>query len=154
MQIEEEVKQAQFRSPLHRLIMNLMYTTNWLYDSQLVLLKPFGLTVTQYNVLRILRGQHPQSLRLNDIIERQMDKLSNASRLVEKLVTKRLAMRTEHPDDRRGIDVMITEKGLALLQQIDEVQAGWESQFKAYGGDQIDKLNLMLDEFRGVITDD
>ncbi|XAZ82033.1 MarR family transcriptional regulator (plasmid) [Fibrella sp. ES10-3-2-2] len=154
MQIEEKIKQTQFKSPLHRLIVNLMYTTNWLCDSQLMLLKPFGLTVSQYNVLRILRGQHPRCLRLNDIIERQLDKLSNASRLVEKLVTKRLVIRTVYPDDRRGVDVLITEKGLALLQQIDEVQAQWESQFIVYQGGQFDKLNLMLDEFRSITTDD
>ena len=90
MKIEEEIKQTQFRSPLHRLLVNLMYTNNWLCDSQMRLLKPFGLTLPQYNVLRILRGQHPKPVRINDITERMMDKMSNASRLVDKLVLKKL----------------------------------------------------------------
>jgi len=153
MKIEEEIKQAQFKSPLHRLIVNLMYTNNWLCDSQMRLLKPFGLTVPQYNVLRILRGQHPQPVRINDITERMMDKMSNASRLVDKLVLKKLVVRTECPSDRRAVDVLIAEKGLALLKKIDEVQDDWEIQFKAYEGERADELNALLNEFRSAATD-
>ncbi|WP_375446777.1 MarR family winged helix-turn-helix transcriptional regulator [uncultured Fibrella sp.] len=154
MNIEEEIKQAQFKSPLHRLIVNLMYTNNWLCDSQMRLLKPFGLTVPQYNVLRILRGQHPQPVKINDITERMMDKMSNASRLVDKLVSKKLVLRTECPSDRRAVDVLIDEKGLALLKKIDEAQDHWEVQFKAYEGQKADELNDLLNEFRNVATDD
>jgi DNA-binding MarR family transcriptional regulator len=154
MKIEEEIKQAQFNSPLHRLIVNLMYTNIWLVDSQMRLLKPFGLTVPQYNVLRILRGQHPQPVKINDITERMMDKMSNASRLVDKLVLKKLVIRTECPSDRRAVDVLIAEKGLALLKTIDEAQETWEAQFKAYEGQKTDELNVLLNEFRSVATDD
>jgi DNA-binding MarR family transcriptional regulator len=153
MKIEEEIKQAQFRSPLHRLIVNLMYTNNWLSDSQMRLLKPFGLTVPQYNVLRILRGQHPQPVKINDITERMMDKMSNASRLVDKLVSKKLVYRTECPSDRRAVDVLIAEKGLALLKKIDVAQDSWEAQFKVYEGVKADELNALLNEFRSVATD-
>lgn len=154
MKIEEEIKQTQFKSPLHRLIVNLMYTNNWLADSQMRLLKPFGLTVPQYNVLRILRGQFPQPVKINDITERMMDKMSNASRLVDKLVLKKLVIRTECPSDRRAVDVLIAEKGLTLLKTIDEAQEVWEAQFKAYEGQKADELNALLNEFRSVATDD
>lgn len=154
MKIEEEIKQTQFKSPLHRLIVNLMYTNNWLADSQMRLLKPFGLTVPQYNVLRILRGQHPQPVKINDITERMMDKMSNASRLVDKLVLKKLVLRTECPSDRRAVDVLIGEKGLVLLKKIDEAQEVWEAQFSAYEGQKADELNTLLNEFRSAATDD
>ena len=154
MNIEEEIKQAQFRSPLHRLIVNLMYTNNWLSDSQMRLLKPFSLTVPQYNVLRILRGQHPKPVKINDITERMMDKMSNASRLVDKLLTKKLVLRSECPSDRRAVDVLISERGLALLKKIDEAQIKWELQFNDYQGSQADNLNALLNEFRNMATND
>ncbi|MEZ0539930.1 MarR family winged helix-turn-helix transcriptional regulator [Fibrella arboris] len=154
MNIEEEIKQAQFKSPLHRLIVNLMYTNNWLCDSQMRLLKPFDLTLPQYNVLRILRGQHPNPVRINDITERMLDKMSNASRLVDKLVLKKLVIRNECPSDRRAVDVLIAEKGLALLKKIDEAQEAWEAQFSTYEGTSADELNALLNDFRSVATSD
>lgn len=154
MKIEDEIKQAQFRSPLHRLIVNLMYTNNSLADSQMRLLKPFGLTLPQYNVLRILRGQHPQPVKINDITERMLDKMSNASRLVDKLVGKKLVIRTECPSDRRAVDVIIDEKGLALLRKIDVSQETWEQQFSQYNGPNADILNNLLNDFRSTATAD
>lgn len=153
MKIEEEIKQSQFRSPLHRLLVNLMFTNNWLCDSQMRLLKPFGLTLPQYNVLRILRGQHPNPVRINDISERMLDKMSNASRLVDKLVLKKLVIRTECPTDRRAVDVLIADKGLSLLRKIDEAQDIWEGQFTNYEGGSADELNAMLNQFRSTATD-
>jgi DNA-binding MarR family transcriptional regulator len=103
-------------------IVNLLYTSNWLAGHQTQELKPFKLTLQQYNVLRILRGQHPNPIKVSDITERMLDKMSNASRLVDKLVAKKLVQRTECPSDRRAVDVIITEKGLALLKQMDARQ--------------------------------
>ena len=154
MTIEDAIKQAQFQSPLHRLIVNLMYTNNWLTDSQMRLLKPFDLTVPQYNVLRILRGQHPKPVKVSDITERMLDKMSNASRLVDKLVLKKLVVRTDCPSDRRAVDVVIADKGLALLGQIDDEQAAWLQRFNHYQGQHADELNTLLNEFRsGSATD-
>ncbi len=93
-------------------------------------LKPHGVTLQQYNVLRILRGQYPNPVKVSDITERMLDKMSNASRLVDKLLLKQLAERTECPSDRRAVDVVITQKGLDLLKMLDECQAGWEDGLK------------------------
>ncbi len=76
------------------------------------MLKPFKITTQQYNVLRILRGQHPNPASINLIIERMLDKMSNASRIVDKLVAKKLADRKVCPEDRRMVDVLITDKGI------------------------------------------
>ncbi len=148
MKIEEEIKQSQFKSPVNRVIVNLMYTNNWLCDHQMHLLKPFGLTLPQYNVMRILRGQHPTPVRINDITDRMLDKMSNASRLVDKLVGKKLVHRSECAIDRRAVDVLIADKGLTLLKKIDEAQQNWETQFTGYNETHAAQLSDLLDEFR------
>jgi DNA-binding MarR family transcriptional regulator len=149
MRIEEEIKQETFRSPLHRAVLNLMYTNNWLINSQMQVLKPFDLTLPQYNVLRILRGQHPKPVMINDITDRMLDKMSNASRLVDKLVGKKLVDRQQCPADRRAVDVVITNRGLALLTKIDVAQQVWEQQFAHYANTEANHLNELLDAFRG-----
>jgi len=127
MSIEADIKQTiPFKTPYHRVMVNLMYTSNWIADSQMRVLKPFGLTLQQYNVLRILRGQYPNPVKVSDITERMLDKMSNASRLVDKLVAKQLVLRTECPSDRRAVDVVITDRGMALLKRLDVHQAEWD----------------------------
>ncbi len=131
------------------MIVNLMYTNNWACDEQMRLLKPFGLTLQQYNVLRILRGQFPSPIKVAEITERMLDKMSNASRLVDKLLAKELAQRTECPNDRRAVDVVITEKGLDLLQKIDQYQLQWEKRFHTLSEEEAAELSQLLDKLRG-----
>ncbi len=150
MSIEEEIKQAvPFKSPYHRLIVNLIYTSNWMADSQSKLLKPFGLTLQQYNVLRILRGKFPNPVKVSDITERMLDKMSNASRLVDKLLLKELVLRTECPADRRAVDVVLTDAGRALLAEIDQLLADWEQeQHRKLTQDEAIQLSHLLDRMR------
>ena len=150
MSIEIDIKQTTpFKTPYHRVMVNLIYTSNWVADSQMRILKPFGLTLQQYNVLRILRGQYPNPVKVSDITERMLDKMSNASRLVDKLVTKQLVLRTECPSDRRAVDVVITDQGMALLKRLDVHQAEWD---KAQSGklteDEAVHLSQLLDRLR------
>lgn len=148
MSIESDIKQTAFRSPYHRLVVNLMYTNNWLCDSQMRILKPYGITLQQYNVLRILRGRSPEPAKISDITERMLDKMSNASRLVDKLVTKTLVQRTECPSDRRACDVVITEKGLDLLTKIDAVHHEWEDDLLVLSEADATLLSHLLDRLR------
>ncbi len=150
MSIETDIKQSTpFKSSYHRVIVNLMYTSNWLAAGQTQLLKPFKLTLQQYNVLRILRGQFPGPIKVSDITERMLDKMSNASRLVDKLVAKKLVLRTECPSDRRAVDVIITEKGLDLLKQLDTRQAEWDSMLQEkLTADEAALLSQLLDRLR------
>lgn len=150
MSIESDIKQGSFKSPYHRLVVNLMFTNNWICDVQMQALKPFGLTLQQYNVLRILRGRYPDPAKVSDIAERMLDKMSNASRLVDKLVAKQLAQRTECPSDRRAVDVIVTESGLDMLKEIDSMQHTWESQLRGLNEDQASELSNMLDQLRSV----
>ncbi len=150
MSIETDIKQTvPFQSPYHRVMVNLMYTSNWVADSQMRVLKPFGLTLQQYNVLRILRGQHPNPVKVSDITERMLDKMSNASRLVDKLVAKKLVLRTECPSDRRAVDVVITDQGLALLKRLDVHQAKWDvTQGGKLTEEEATYLSQLLDRLR------
>ncbi|SFE20821.1 MarR family winged helix-turn-helix transcriptional regulator [Spirosoma endophyticum] len=150
MSIETDIKQATpFRTPYHRLMVNLMYTSNWIAASQTKLLKPSGLTLQQYNVLRILRGQYPNPVKVSDITERMLDKMSNASRLIDKLVAKKLVLRTECPSDRRAVDVVITDKGLELLQKLDVHQTEWnDEQRNKLTEDEATYLSQLLDRLR------
>ncbi|MEI7582636.1 MarR family transcriptional regulator [Runella sp.] len=151
MSIETDIKQTKFRNPHHRMALNLLYTTNWLSNSQACLLKPYDLTPQQYNVLRILRGQYPKPVRVNDIIERMLDKMSNASRLVDKLLLKALVKRTECPHDRRAVDVVITEAGLEILSELDKMQESWENQLKRLSEQEADLLSELIDKLRGSV---
>jgi DNA-binding MarR family transcriptional regulator len=149
MAIEQDIKQAQFRSPYQRMAVNLLFTSNWIGDMQMRLLRPQGITLQQYNVLRILRGQYPNPVRVADIMERMLDKMSNASRLVDKLVAKELVKRTECPSDRRAVDVVITESGLALLAEVDDLQKGWEASLCTLNETEANHLSGLLDKLRG-----
>lgn len=120
MKIEDEIKQTKkFKSQHQRLVVNIMFTSSWLYRTHGQFLKSFGISPEQFNVLRILRGQYPKCANNQLITERMIDKSSNSSRIVEKLKQKGLVDRKENKDDRRHVDITITQKGLALLEKID-----------------------------------
>jgi len=149
MQIEKEIKQKSFKSEYQKLTVNLMYTGSWLNVKNHDHLKPFGITIQQYNILRILRGQHPNPTTVTLLIERMLDKMSNVSRLVEKLRIKRLVNRRECEKDRRAVDVLITDKGLALLKEIEKHEEAWEESFHTLSPQEAQQLNKLLDKLRG-----
>jgi len=152
MGISEDLKQTKFPSEASKAVVNAIYTGNWIVQKQQELLKPFGLTVQQYNVLRILRGQQGTPMTVLGITERMLDKMSNASRLVDKLLEKKLVLRRECPKDRRAVDVLILPAGLSLLTQVDQVQNDWGKHFDALGVKKLEEMNQILDEFRTVFS--
>ncbi|MEN9729102.1 MAG: hypothetical protein RLZ91_219 [Bacteroidota bacterium] len=152
MGISEDLKQTKFNSQTSKAVVNIIFTGNWMMQQTHELLKPYGLTPQQYNVLRILRGQQNNPITVLGITERMMDKMSNASRLVDKLLEKKLVLRRECPKDRRAVDVMILPAGLVLLEEIDQVQLAWEKRFDGISSDRMDQLNEILDEIRNVFT--
>jgi DNA-binding MarR family transcriptional regulator len=147
--IEEEIQQKKFSSEYHKMVLNIIYTGNWITSINGSRLKKHKLTPPQFNILRILRGQHPKPATVNLLIERMLDKMSNASRLVEKLKTKGLAERKTSENDRRACDVIITKKGLDLLEKIDREQEKWEDSFSGITKSEAKELNRLLDKLRG-----
>jgi DNA-binding MarR family transcriptional regulator len=152
MGISEDLKQSHFQSEAQKAIVNAIYTGNWIVQKQQELLKPFGLTVQQYNVLRILKGQQGNPMTVLAITERMMDKMSNASRLVDKLLEKKLVLRRECPQDRRAVDILILPAGLDLIKEVDQVQQDWGKHFDALGVKRLEEMNHLLDEFRTVFS--
>lgn len=149
MKLEDEIKQKKFKSEYQKLLLNVIFTGNWLNSQLIKAFKPFGVSPQQYNVLRILKGQHPKVITVNQIAERMLDKNSNASRLVDKLVVKALVKREICEKDRRQMDVAITDKGLKLLtemenniEHIDQVIS------KSVTKKEAEQLNAILDKIR------
>lgn len=120
MILEKEIKQTKFVSPVQKAILNILFTSSWLNNLTTQKLKPFGISPQQYNVLRILKGSAPEKLMLADISSRMIDKMSNATRLVEKLRQKALCTRELNEQNRRQVMIGITEKGMELLLKIEE----------------------------------
>ena len=146
MRLEEEIKQPTFKNELQKALINIFYTGSWLQIMSSRVFKKYDLTMPQFNILRILRGQHPQPATINLLIERMLDKTSNASRLVDKLEAKGLVTRNQCPNDRRKVDVMITAAGLNLLLQMDK-----EDIYQSLNNltdQEAEQLNLLLDKIR------
>lgn len=150
MRIEDEIKQPIFRDAYEKAIINLTYTAGWLEMRQTAAFKPLGLTLPQFNILRILRGQHPRPATVALLIDRMLDKTSNASRIVDRLVEKQLVTRTVCPANRRAVDIRITGEGLALLGRIeaDDLLNPARIGLGPLSADELRLLNGLLDRMR------
>lgn len=148
MKLEEEIHQKKFASEQQKLAINILYTSNWLSAINSGFFKTTDITVQQYNVLRILRGQHPNPSNLKLIKERMLDKMSDASRIIDKLKLKKLVVRKENPDDRRNVDIIITEKGLELLHSLDFIDNSSIEIFNKLSTIEVKTLNSLLDKLR------
>ncbi len=149
MELEKEIRQKTFKNDYQKMIVNIMFTHGWMNSLLSKRLKKYGISPQQFNILRILRGQYPEPARVNLLKDRMLDKMSNASRLVEKLRIKGLLDRHICENDRRAVDVVITRKGLDVLEKIDELEKEWEKQFYTLGTDEVKELNRLLDMLRG-----
>lgn len=149
MNLETEIKQEVFKSEYHKLLVNIIYTNSWIHGKIVARLKPHGITPQQYNILRILRGQFPKPARVQLLEQRMLDRMSNASRLVERLRQKGLVERSICEKDRRAVDVIISDKGLTILKLLDEIEKDWIEEFNTITKDQAIQLNSMLDALRG-----
>jgi len=149
MKLEQEIKQPKFRNEYHKLAVNIMFSYGWLMNLQSKLFTKFGITSNQFNILRILRGQYPNPVCVNLLKERMLDKMSDASRLVERLRVKGLAIRELSRHDRRKVDVVITDDGLKLLAEIDKLNNEFDTQLKNLSLSNSKTLNNLLDKMRG-----
>ncbi len=149
MTLQEEIKQSKFRSPYHKAALNLIYTANWLQNKQQVFFKPFGITPSQYNILRILRGQFPNKISGVEIKSRMLDKNSDIPRLLDRLLKKKLITKTPCPNDKRAADILITTGGLNVLSKIDKLIDGTEKVNIHLTKEEATQLSNLLDKTRG-----
>ena len=148
--IEEEIRQSSFRSPAHQAQVNIIFTAAWINQQTTQALRPFGLSIQQFNILRILRGRGGKPATIKLLTERMLDKMSNASRLVDKLKEKGYVMRQECETDRRRVDIVITEAGLKIVgQATDAVEQTLVDNFGNLESSEFDTLSTMLDRLRG-----
>jgi DNA-binding MarR family transcriptional regulator len=148
MRLEEELQQDGFKSEYQKAVLNILFTSNWLESDSARVLKPFGISSQQYNVLRILKGQGTNAISVNNIMSRMIDKMSNASRLVEKLRKKELIERVTCEHDRRQVDVRITVEGLALLNEADKVMNQFDGLKGRLSQDEAVLLSDLLEKIR------
>jgi DNA-binding MarR family transcriptional regulator len=148
--IEEEIQQKKFKSPHQKAVINLIYTANWLQAKHQEFFKTFGITGQQFNILRVLKGQHPKSISATEIKTRLLDRNSDVSRLLERLAAKNLLTKTTCPNDKRASDIFITEEGLNLLNEIDKIQKDIDSVL-ALDPEEARQLSDLLDKCRGVV---
>ena len=149
MKLEDEITQRKFRNPKHKLTVNIIYTYGWLNNNHQRIFKAHGITPQQYNILRILRGQHPMPATIKLLKERMLDKMSDASRIVEKLRQKGLVTRLISRHDRRHCDVFISKKGLKLLSELDGRSGDFDKFLNSISNKDAEKLNALLDKLRG-----
>ncbi len=149
MRIEEAITQPEFPSSRHRANINILYTAGWLNQRTNQVLKPFEISIQQFNILRILRGLKGGPATIKLLTQRMLDKMSNASRLVDKLDTKGLVRRETCGQDRRRVDIVITEKGLVLLQEASEAMEDEMARtFSSLTAAEADQLSNLLDKLR------
>lgn len=149
MKIEELLKTSNQMPDSRKLVINLIVTANHISEKLAEALKPFGISNQQFNVLRILRGQKGKPANLSTIQERMVSKMSNTTRLVDKLVDKKLCERIVCPSNRRKVEIRITENGMKLLADIDPVIDKVENDFaKKINEKELLSLNNKLNELR------
>jgi DNA-binding MarR family transcriptional regulator len=148
MQIEKEI-QSKFEDNYHKVVVNISYTSGWLNNILRGEFEKFNLTSQQFNVLRILRGQYPNPATINLLKERMLDKMSDASRIVDRLVQKELVSRCTSSHDRRAVDILISEKGLNILSEMDNNFKTADLVKNFLTEDEAGQLSDLLDKLRG-----
>lgn len=149
MSIEDQLQSSDGLNPFTKSILNLMYTGNWINERSSDFFKQYDLTSQQFNILRILRGQKGNPINLQDIQERMVSKMSNTTRLIEKLRLKNFVTRVQCESNRRKIEIRITAPGLALLSEIDEcIGAHEKNTTKNLTEEEAVQLNQLLNKLR------
>jgi DNA-binding MarR family transcriptional regulator len=149
MEIEKEIKNRNFLNNYQKATINILYTYNWVNALLKTELDKHQITNQQFNILRILRGQFPNPCTINILKERMLDKMSDASRIVDRLVQKELVTRSVNKKDRRAVDILINDKGLSLLDNIHLETAMTNNLAKNISEEDCALLSNLLDKFRG-----
>jgi len=149
MQIDKEIQSDKFDDNYHRAVVNILYTYGWLNNLMRGQFEKHNITQQQFNVLRILRGQYPKPATVNLIKERMIDKMSDASRIVDRLVQKQLVTRCTNNKDRRAVDIRISEDGLDILSKMDDEYKAKDFLKDNLTDKEAGELSKLLDKLRG-----
>jgi len=147
MSIEEDISQAKFRNDYQKGVINLIFTYNWMHEQMKAVFDREKITGQQFNILRILRGAG-KPLSTLQIRQRMLDKMSDTSRIVDRLIVKGLVKKTTCPEDKRLVDVSITDKGKKLLEKMDSYENEMDAIFGKLSSAEAKTLNTLLDKIR------
>ncbi|MGZ8558253.1 MAG: MarR family winged helix-turn-helix transcriptional regulator [Chitinophagaceae bacterium] len=150
MSIDQDIHQSKFRNGYQKASVNLLYTYGWMVERTKQLFASEDITPQQFNILRILRGSHPQPLSTLQIRERMLDKMSDSSRIVDRLIAKGLVRKGTCKTDRRLVDVMITDKGRKMLERLDLRQDELDNIIGNLTEKEAAILSELLDKIRGL----
>lgn len=149
MRIDDEIQSNNFEDNYHKVAINIAYTSGWLNNAFRCHFDKHNLTQQQFNILRILRGQYPKPATINLLKERMVDKMSDASRIVDRLIQKELVSRCTNNKDRRAVDIRISDLGLQTLAKMDEEFKTRKVLEKNLTSDEAAQLSDLLDKLRG-----
>jgi DNA-binding MarR family transcriptional regulator len=147
MSIEKDIQQSKFRNEYHKTVVNLIFTYNWITEKTKQFFDKGDITSQQYNILRILRGAG-KPLSTLQIRQRMLDKMSDTSRIVDRLVKKELVQKVICKTDRRLVDVTITDLGLQLLEKLDSYNEQMDAMLGNLTEEDAKMLNHLLDKIR------
>lgn len=148
MGIEQDIQQAKFRNSFQKATINLIFTVGWMRDKTKCFFEEEDITPQQYNILRILRGSFPEPLSTLQIRERMLEKMSDTSRIVDRLITKGLVKKITCKSDRRLVDVIISDKGKKLLEKLDSKQEEMDKILGNLTEKEANELSDLLDKIR------
>src|SRR6185436_17112074 len=148
MGIDKDIQQSKFRNVYQKAAINLIYTVGWMRERTRVMFEAEDITPQQFNILRILRGSFPQPLSTLQIRERMLEKMSDTSRIVDRLITKGLVKKLTCKTDRRLVDVIISDKGKKLLEKLDLRQKEMDDVLGHLSENDANILSDLLDKIR------
>ena len=149
MGIDQDIHQSKFRNEYQKASVNLLFTYGWITERTKEVFASEDITPQQFNILRILRGSQPQPLSTLQIRERMLDKMSDTSRIVDRLIAKGLVKKGTCKTDRRLVDVIITDKGKKMLERLDERQDELDNIIGNLTAKEAATLSELLDKIRG-----
>lgn len=149
MQLQNETHTSKFESEYQQAIVNVLYTFNWCNDQLKQLVTPYDITTQQFNILRILRGQFPNPSTITLLKSRMLDKMCDASRIVDRLVQKDLVIKEPNLTDKRSVNIIISQKGMNLLMKMDNEISISNIVAPNLTESEALQLNELLDKMRG-----
>jgi DNA-binding MarR family transcriptional regulator len=150
MKLEEALKTTRFRDERHKATLNVLYTAYWLKTNFSALLKEHGLTMEQFNVLRILKGKHPEPMCVKDIGSRIVEKNSNVPRIIDRLIIKKMVKRAPSEQDKRETLISLTPAGLKQLEEANTVMERIDQEVKGMDNEDARQLNILLEKMRSI----
>lgn len=148
MKLEDALKSSRFTDEKHKAGLNILYTAYWLKSHFSTAMKETGLTIEQFNVMRILKGKHPEQMCVRDIASRMLEKNSNVPRIADRLVAKKLVKRATSKEDKRETVMSLTEKGSQLLESANKLMEEVNVKITGINNEEAKALNDLLEKMR------